>query len=187
MININELKTNLAYVFKTITQIPVIWANQNANTPSGDFILLKISAIRSIGATDYESPPMIDNQQQNTYKIFTNGDREIVLSIQCISENSFEILLDFLNKIRLNKNNIDILNEKKLVFVGVEGDIADITTNINGAFESRASLELIFRVSKNYSSDDTYEVGVVEKIEMDATLQGNASETPIEFDISIEQ
>lgn len=183
MINIKELKINLAKSIKDLTNQNVIWSNQNANTPDGDFILLKISSIRIIGALETQSAPvLIDNQ----YFIKTFGDVEIVLSVQCISENSFDILLYFLNKLRLNLTS-EIFDEKKIVFVGQEGDIIDITTTINGSFENRASVDLLFRISKNYSSEDKYSVGIVEKIGIDASLDGNAKNTPIEFDITIEQ
>jgi hypothetical protein len=58
---------------------------------------------------------------------------------------------------------------------------------INGAFENRASVDLIFRISKNYSSEDSYEVEIINKIDINAEITGNSSETPIEFDISVEQ
>jgi hypothetical protein len=186
MINIKSLKINTATIIKQLSGLNVIWSNQNANTPAGDFILLKISSFRIIGSTDYESNPILADQLLNKYKITTAGDREFVLSLQCISENSFEILLDLINELRLNKN-LEILSEKKLVFVGQEGSVADITTMINGAFENRASVDLIFRISKNYSSEDSYEVEIINKIDINAEITGNSSETPIEFDISVEQ
>lgn len=183
MINLKSLKINIASVIKELSSKNVIWSNQNANCPSGEFILLKISNFKTINSTDYESESYFSN---NKYFTKSNGDREFILNIQCISENCVEILLDLLNKIKLNSNS-NVLDEKKLVFVSQDTDIIDITTIINGAYESRASVDVVFRISKNYSSEDINETDIIEKIEIDAVLQDNAKQQPIEFDISVEQ
>ena len=52
-INIVGLKTALATVINTLTSKKVIWSDQNAPTPDGDYIAMKISSVRFVGGTDY--------------------------------------------------------------------------------------------------------------------------------------
>lgn len=175
----NSLRTNLATVINTITGEKVIWSNQNSNTPSGDFILLKITSMRFVGFTDWQSKPNADEKTQ------TQGDREIVLSIQSISENAMGILLDLLDKLNLN-SNIDLLSTNKIAFVDVEGGVNDITTQVGSSFESRAAVDLVFRISKNYSSATEDDTAIVQSIGIGGELTNNALPDPVEIDVVVD-
>ena len=85
-INIVGLKTALATVINTLTSKKVIWSDQNAPTPDGDYIAMKISSVRFVGGTDYYSKPNAGELSK------TQGDREIVLSLTCVSEDGMGIL-----------------------------------------------------------------------------------------------
>lgn len=181
-INIKSLKTAIAAVIKTLSTKDVIWANQNSNTPDGEFLSLKISSTRFIGFSDWQGSPEL--QEDETFQTPTQGDREIVLSIQCISQNSMEILLDLVDKLNLN-SQLELLASKKIAYIGMDGDIADITVQINNSFETRAAVDLVFRISKNYSSVTDNETEIVESVELSGELDGNGLETPLEIDLTV--
>ena len=178
-INYVALKTAIAEVIKSLTDQTVIWSNQNANTPSGDYLAMKLSSVRKLGGNDWEGKP-------NSLGIAeTQGDREIVLSVISVSVNSMQILADLIDKIELSKN-LELLTSKKLAYVGLDGDIVDITTQINNSFETRAVVELIFRISKNYSTDTENVVEIVESVGITGELTGNGLVDPVEVDLIIE-
>lgn len=178
-INFRSLKENIASVIVSLSSKVVIWSDQNAPTPDGDYIALKITSTRFIGGTDWQSKPNADEESE------TQGDRELVLSVICVSENSMEILLDLIDKLNLN-STLDLLGSKKLAYVDLESDAIDITTNIDSAFESRASMELIFRISKNYSSETVDAVNKVNKIGIEGEVEGENSEDPFIFSMTVE-
>lgn len=177
-INYILLKTSIVEVIKELTGQIVIWSNQNSNTPSGDFLILKISSVRKNG-NDWEGKPNFLGISE------TQGDREIVLSIISVSVNSMQILTDLIDKIELNKNS-ELLTSKKLAYVGLDGDIVDIATQINNSFESRASTELIFRISKNYSSNTENEIEIVESAKINGELNENVLIDPLDISLTIE-
>lgn len=179
MINYKSLQTNLAALIKTLTNQVIVWSNQNANTPNGDFLAMKITSMKFIGATDWTDKP------DETGNAATQGDRELILSIQSISQNAMEILLDLLNKLNLN-STLELLSSKKLAYVGLDGDIADITVQINNSFETRATGEFVFRISKNYSNDAGDDVEVIESVETQGELDGNALVDPVLIDLIVE-
>lgn len=178
MIVYKNLQIAIAQVIKQLTSKTVFWSNQNANTPDGDYLALRISSMRFVGATDYESKPDEDG------KATTQGDREIVLSIQAISQSAMEILLDLVNKLNLN-SNLALLSSKRLAYVGLDGAINDITVQIDKSFETRATVELIFRISKNYSSATEDELDIVESVETSGELSGNGLVDPVEIDLTV--
>ena len=178
-INIIELKTSFAQIINNLTNKKVIWSDQNAPTPDGDYIAMKISSIRFIGATDYYSKP----DENETIK--TQGDREIVLSLTCVSEDGMGILLELINKLEL-PSNLDLLCQNKLAYVNIESDPVDITTTINKSFETRSVAELIFRISKNYSSDTEDSVPIVNSIRISGGVDGDQQEDPFTIEMTVE-
>ena len=79
-----------------------------------------------------------------------------------------------------------MLTSKKLAYIGLDGDIVDITTEINNSFETRAVVELLFRISKNYSTNTANTVEIVESVGIDGQLTGNSSVDPIEINLITE-
>lgn len=144
-VKLAELRDEFFKLINTLTGEEVIWQNQNAPTPQGDYLLLKITSLQMEGNDWFGSP--IDN-----CLVQTQGEREIVLSVIAVSQDGLEILLDLVDKFELY-STLDLLTAAKMAYVGRDGDIIDFTTQINGSFETRASIDLRFRISKNYSSD----------------------------------
>lgn len=178
-INVLGLKTALAGVINNLTSEKVLWSDQNAPTPSGDYIAMKITSIRFLGGTDYYSKPNGSELSQ------TQGDREILLSLICVSEDGMEILLDLINKLE-SPSNADLLLENKFAYVGIESDPVDVTTTINESFETRTALELIFRISKNYSSLSEESVPVVNSIGINGDVDSDQQNNPFSIVMTIE-
>lgn len=166
MINYTTLKTNIAEIIVALTSLQVIWQEQNASTPSGDFIMLKIESLQKIGYTDSVLPPNDSGISE------TQGDREFILNVQCISKDAMQILSEFENKLNL-KTSLELLDEAKLAYINQDGDISDITTKIGDRFENRASIDLRFRISKNYSSNTTENVGIIENVNMSQSINND--------------
>lgn len=164
-VNLTELRAAIYTVITTLTGKAAIWQNQNAPTPAGDFIILKITSLRMIG-NDWQGAPDINELAQ------TQGDREVVLGIIAVSKDSMGILLELENKLEL-QSTLDLMNVAKMAYVGKDGDIIDITTEINGSFENRASVDLRFRISKNYSSDTLDNVAIVESIKYESSFENS--------------
>jgi len=178
-INIVELKTALATVINVLTSKKVIWLGQNAPDPDGDHIAMKISSVRFIGGTDYYSKP-------NTGELSkTQGDREIVLSLTCVSEDAMEILLELINKLEL-PSNLSLLCQNKLAYVNIESDPVDITTTINESFETRSVAELIFRISKNYSSNTEDNVPAINSIGISGNVDSDQQKDPFIIETVVE-
>lgn len=178
-INYIGLKTAIVQLIKELTNQNVIWSNQNANTPSGDYLALKLSSLRKDGGLDWEGKPDINGISQ------TQGDRDVVLSVISVSKDSMQILTDLIDKIELSKN-LELLTSKKLAYIGLDGGIVDITTEINNSFETRAVVELLFRISKNYSTNTANTVEIVESVGINGELTGNALVDPIEMNLITE-
>ncbi len=163
MISFDSLKRSVAKLVVGLTGLPVVWQDQNANTESGDYVLLKITGLERIGFNDSTAKPDV------TGIATTQGDREFILSLQAISKNGMEILAGLDEKLNL-KSTLPELHTKKLAYIGLDGSISDITTQIDGRFEQRSTVDLRFRISKNYSSDTGDDVGVIETIPIASTV-----------------
>tara|TARA_R110000782_G_scaffold204639_1_gene293094 strand:- start:80 stop:619 length:540 start_codon:yes stop_codon:yes gene_type:complete len=171
-INVIELQTAFATVINTLTSTRVIWSDQNSNTPNGDYIALKLTSFGLNTGLDFYSKPNDSEIMQ------TQGDRVVTLSLTCTSHNAMQILLQLVDKLQ-SPNNIELLDDNKIVYINIESDLLDITTNINNSFETRAFVGLTFRISKNYSSNGEEEMKVVRVITLEGELDGKL--VPEEF------
>lgn len=160
-----DLKMALAEIVKTLSGVSVIWSNQNAPTPNGEYIAVKIELVRFLGATDYQSKP------NSLGKSETQGDRELILSLMSVSDNAVEKLTTFVEKLYLN-SSLELFSEKKMAYVGLDSQITDITNNIGGNFETRAFCELLFRISKNYSIAYTDTTDIINNVGIKTTVNG---------------
>ena len=95
------------------------------------------------------------------------------------------ILLELINKLEL-PSNLDLLCQNKLAYVNIESDPVDITTTINKSFETRSVAELIFRISKNYSSDTEDSVSIVNSIGISGGVDGDQQEDPFTIEMTVE-
>tara|TARA_R110000868_G_scaffold156005_5_gene382686 strand:+ start:67 stop:582 length:516 start_codon:yes stop_codon:yes gene_type:complete len=164
MINFLDLQKDIRDVIVALTGLNVIWSEENGNTPSGDFVLLKINSLDKLYYQDYSG------YYNNTLgKAKTQGNREFVLSVQCISKNSMGILAELISQFDLQEN-YELLG--KLVFVTKDGDINDITTKIDDRFEHRSAVDLRFRISKNYTQDLGDNVSYIETVQIESNING---------------
>lgn len=177
-INFVDLKTNIASVIVALASVPVIWANQNAPTPNGDYIVLKLPTVRNPGGTDWESKPNAAEEAE------TQGDREAILSLIAVGETGMDILTNLDSSLNLS-SNLELLCQNKLAYVGLESEATDITTIIGNSFETRAASEMIFRISKNYSAaGDT--IPATASIGIDGAVEGENSADPFPIELTVE-
>lgn len=173
MIDFSLLKTNLFDLIEDLTSEVIVWGDQNSSTPTGDFIRLKIDNLSKIGFEDWTGRP------DDTGIAPTQGDREIILSVKSISINAMQILTELVGKLELQEN-LQSLREKKLVYVNQEGNITDITTKIADRFESRAAVDLRFRISRNYTVDNGDNTNYIKTVEIKSKVDNFEDEYKIE-------
>jgi len=177
-IKFNILQDNLAEVINTLTGELCVWANQNAPTPDNDCIILKIDSIAFTGGTDYQSQP------NNLGEYDTHGERELLLSITSMSDNSLQILLDLIESLQLELAQT-LLCEKKIALGRIESQPLDITTQIGKDFEAKAIMTILFKISKNYFDDAVKIIDIVESVEISGVADGDSVQTPQDIDIEV--
>lgn len=155
-VNLSELRTAIYTIINTLTGQETVWQNQNAPTPNGDYILLKTTGFIKIG-NDWQG-----NYQECSSE--TQGDREFVLNIIAVSKEAEGILLDLIDKLEL-QSTLEFLTIAKMSYIDQDGSIIPLTTEINGSFETRAAVDLRFRISKNYSFDTKDNIKIVQAIQ----------------------
>jgi hypothetical protein len=62
----------------------------------------------------------------------------------------------------------------------------DVTTTINKSFETRSVAELIFRISKNYSSDTEDSVSIVNSIGISGEVDSYQQKNPFTIETTVE-
>lgn len=165
-----SLKKTLSFLINTISGQKIIWSNQNSPTPDGDYIILEIESIKTPGSTDFYSRP----NAQGVLR--TQGNKEITLSLISVSKNSMEIVSNLIDELK-SEINSNLLFQNKIAYVKIENEPIDITVKIGNNFESRVSVDLIFRISKNFGSSDTLQVETVEGVSYEGDLVTNSGNT----------
>ena len=178
-IDTRSLKISFANIINTLTNQKVIWSDQNAPTPSGDYIAMKISDFRKTGGIDYYSKPDANGVFQ------TQGNREVLLSLTCISENCMDILLNLIDELEL-PNNSNLLFKNKIAYVNIESGVRDVTTEINRSFETRSVVELLFRISKNYSSSSESTIPIITSVGLSGEIKPSGQTETREVDFEVE-
>lgn len=111
--------------------------NINFTQPPMPFVVYQISAVRRVGQ-DYISMADVDGN------VNILGDREFTLMITAVGDEAFDILFglrDSLQKISVQTR----LNDLGLVYFDDE-PIQDITEDVNTGRQTRASLDVFFRL-----------------------------------------
>lgn len=123
--------------------VPVIWYYPNAPMPETTYISLNITTFNKM-AWDYIPRPL-DDPGNVTLK----GDREITLNVQCYGINPMQILENLRTSVQTEivKN---LLNADGLAYFGTES-IIDLTSLVDSRYESRASVDMYFRIGQQYS------------------------------------
>ena len=70
-----------------------------------------------------------------------------------------------------------MLFQNKIAYVKIENEPIDITVQINKSFESRVSVDLVFRISKNFGNSKDLQVKVVEEVSYRGELLTNKGNT----------
>lgn len=135
----------------------VIWDNQNMPRPTKPYISAKMFAFRAVNREYIDKPNISGVSNIITHKEFT-------LSIQCYSDGSIDPIEKLLNlQDSLNKNKYDLLlGNEQIAFVTMLMGPTDTTIKLDTMFESRASMDLLFRIP--WSMTDS-EQGLIEAVE----------------------
>jgi hypothetical protein len=147
-------------------------ANINAPRPKTDYITVLFPTLAQIGEEQSTRP-------DENGDILRVSDRDITVSLQCISENAMDILEDLKRDIK-SKANLQLLRNAGLAYVDM-GDVLDITATLgDNDMESRASLDLFLRTAVSITEN----VGIIESISGTGTFT-NPDGSTIEQDIPV--
>lgn len=175
-INFTDLRTNLFQSIKGLTNLKCYWQQQNAPAFVGDHLALKISTIDSVVGTDYVSKP------DENGAVHTAGYREFILNVIAVSPEAMGELINL--EIKLNEPfNLNFLNDKGIVFVDAETPPIDITIMRDKNYETRAYMELRFRISKNYCDPAVNTIDIIESAKIDGILTGTKQNINVEIDV----
>lgn len=174
MININDIKEALQSTIANITNIPVIFANQNAPRPNTDYITILLSTVVDFGIEFFSKADAI------TGEITKIKNKDLSFSIQCMSENGIQILENLKSEIT-KQVYYDTLCNNNVIFINAT-DINDTTVLLESHFlEPRASMDMFFRSW----SEDTEETGIIEQITGEGVIKDIAGNEHI-IDIGVD-
>jgi len=153
------------------TSQTVIWLFPNAPRPALPYISLQINSLITIHVDQILSP---DNAGASDIV----GNREFTLNCQAYGDTAMGILETL--KSSLEKPSVYLaLQNSKIVFVDSFG-IQDLTELLDSRYESRASMDLLFRTEQVI----TDEVGVIEHVAIEETFK-NETETILVENVTI--
>lgn len=179
MVNFITLKKALYdWVVANSLTNSVIWANQNGVTPNKPHVTLFLSTFIKVGR-DSQLP--VDDVSGDAV---IKGDRELTLSIQHFGDQALENL----DQIRSSLDKPTVLEGLSVNSIAVVDDtlsIIDLSTIFNNAFEPRASIDILFRISSNYGSTSTDNVNVIENIDIQSEYKDVEDNTITNNNINI--
>lgn len=155
-INLETVKTNLYDWAKAQLPVnfPVILYYENAPRPTYNYVTIDITTFTQIGE-DYTPQPTDD-----VGDVEMVGNREFTVQLQAYGGDSMGILETL--RCSLQKLTVlDTLRNNGIIFV-MHFPIQDITELVNSKFESRATMDVLFRMGQTYQdtlgSIDTVEI-----------------------------
>ena len=147
--------------------MPVVYYYPNAPRPTNngtpvDYVSLYLSTFVQIGR-DYNQDPLDDSG----IALFV-GDREFTLQVQAYGTLSMQVL----ENLRTSLQKQSVLSSLRVggVVYFNWAPILDITDLVDSRYESRASMDLFFRIAQNYTDNlGVIDTVVVEEIYQDQT------------------
>lgn len=178
-INFNNIDQ---YLYEWVTQYTsesARWAFQNGPKKDLPFILINKGAYVPIGRAYFH------DLDATGYQIITTPV-QLVVNFQAFGANSYG-RLDAIKALGDNFAAQDALLVNGINLVDTSLPILNITTLVDEVYEERASTDLIFRFSVTYGEDQSIEVGVIEKVNVQATYNvcGEERNSLIEIDSTI--
>jgi hypothetical protein len=145
------IKDSLYDIISSLTNIPVIWANQNAPTIKGDKVVINISEIKDLGILAEE---------------FSNGtlskktDVFIYLDIYFVSDNGILLLHKLLQELQH-------YDTTQVFFYNVETSVTDTTMIIDDHYEKEAYAQVRFVTSSQVLGAVDRSLNVVDSIKIE--------------------
>lgn len=134
--------------------VQVIWADQNAHRPDGNFVTLKISNLMRINTVKaYQQAPNNDD----VVNIFHHYD--ITCSVNSYGNGALAIAQKLVNSADLFLIQ-QVLHDNDLVFLGEMGSLNNLTALSGAQFEPRIQFDARFR----YATCDQDKVEIIERV-----------------------
>jgi len=157
-LNFETVKTNLYdWAVSVAPGIPVIFYNQNAPRPSLPYITLYLQSLLAIGEDYTTTPDVIGG-------VDLIGDREFTLQVQSYGGDPMTLLENMRTSLQ-KQTVLDTLREDGIVFVN-HFPINDITALLDTEFETRASMDILFRIAQ-FDEDIS---GLIETVEIEEII-----------------
>lgn len=163
-LNIETVKTDLYdwAVANIPISVPVIFYYPNAPRPDIPYVSLFLLNFLQIGDDWHSSPDNIGSSN-------VIGDREMTLTVNCYGGDPFTVLENLRSSLQ-NQSVLDTLRDNGIVFVQ-QLPINDISSLLDTEFESRAAMDILFRIAQDNESDD----GLIETVELTETFSDGES------------
>lgn len=174
MINWTDIENKLYTWVSQISEINVIWANQNAPQPEAPYITLNIISINKVGGFD-------DLRYENG-NFNRCGLRRITLSIQVYGKEGLTILTKL--KDSLETFNVEqLLKEDTQIGIMDATDINDTTIFLDTIYEVRYSMDVMFYIPNNVEITD---MPSIDRVHITGELEeGKTGTKTIDTEISV--
>lgn len=144
----------------------VIWADQDAPQPSGNYITLRIGDVSPVGPDELRTYTHADADPGEEIELQAIGMREFVVSVQAFGTptsgdgTARETLLNVLGALRLPSVRNALVAADLTPYQA--GPVQNLSTLVQTKFESRAALEVWFYTSSAISEF----TGYIESVEI---------------------
>lgn len=152
MITLTNLQKNIYDIFVPVLGT-LIWAYPNADRPSQPYIDMNISPVSKIGGNDYMNSP--NSAGLSTF----TGNREIVLNFRSFGVGGIDKLNSLFDVVEKPSFHQSML-AKEIVYVRFMTGVLDITEIVNTTYEERGVVDMLLRISSQYTDD----VGLIEHV-----------------------
>ncbi len=159
--------TLYAWADAVLSTVPVIWAEQNATPPDEPYVTLRIASTTQEGQDAKLPPDAVTGAGEIV------GNREFTLGVQAFKAGAL-VNVDKLRSSLEHPTIRETLRAGNVIYVDTLG-----STNLTGIipdttrYEERESLDVLMRTW----SEDTDDVGVIEKVQGTADKSGEYSGT----------
>ena len=158
-LNFETVKTNLYdWVLANCPGCSVIFLNENAPRPAQPYVTLFLSSMNQIGE-DYTPEADINGLVDMV------GDREFTLQIQTYGGDCITRLENLRSSLQM-QTVLDTLRTNGIVFVN-HFPINDTTELLDSRFETRAAMDVLFRIGQDYQDN----LGLIETVEVEEVYQ----------------
>lgn len=178
--NHETIKTALVSWFVGAAGLPVIWANEPGEPPPLPYGVLSRVATRSVGTANigYTWDASQPKGQENVPTV----SRHIIMTVQCevLAGSGTTIAHDakadaILERLKSSLDSPIRRPALKAAGLGVvrAHDVIDHTKEVNGAYESRATLDVEFSAVATYV--ESTGISVIETIEIESNIETHNS------------